>query len=83
MPLPAGTYYHHDLTGCRVETADGRTIGVVKEVDSANGGSRLVVDGGAGGEILVPLVGEICRDVDVGGKRIVIDPPEGLLDLNR
>jgi hypothetical protein len=25
----------------------------------------------------------ICRDIDVAAKRIVIDPPDGLIDLNR
>src|SRR5262245_17575317 len=44
MPLPAGTYYHHDLVGCRVETIDGRVVGIVTEVDEATGGSRLMVD---------------------------------------
>jgi len=37
---------------------------------------------GATGEILIPLATEICRTIDVAGKRIVIEPPEGLLDLN-
>ena len=32
--------------------------------------------------ILVPLVAAICREIDTIGRRIVIDPPEGLLDLN-
>ena len=45
-------------------------------------GSRLVVDG-AGGEVLIPLVSAICTLVDPAAKRIVIDPPEGLLDINR
>jgi len=34
-------------------------------------------------EILIPFVSEICRDIDAEGKRIVIEPPEGLLELNR
>ena len=34
------------------------------------------------GEVLVPLAAEICRSVDTAGKRIVIDPPEGLLEVN-
>jgi ribosomal 30S subunit maturation factor RimM len=44
-------------------------------------GSRLVIDG-AGGEILIPLAAEICREIDPAAKRIVIDPPAGLIDLN-
>ena len=81
MALPAGTYYRHDLIGCRVEKSDGAAVGVVRDVDATGGGSRLVVDGG-GGKILIPLADEICTIVDIDHKRIVVDAPEGLLDLN-
>jgi len=81
MPLPDGTYYHHDLVGCAVEMRDGRRVGTVREVESGAGGSRLVVDGD-GGEILIPMAAEICVGVDVAAKRIVIAAPEGLLELN-
>ena len=80
-PLPSQTFYRHDLVGCVVETADGQRVGTVREVDGTLGGSRLVVDGPRG-DILIPLAAEICTAVDVGAKRIVIRPPDGLLDLN-
>jgi 16S rRNA processing protein RimM len=80
-PLPAGTFYHHELVGCRVATAAGAHVGTVEAVEGTMGGSRLVV-AGAKGEILIPLVTDICRTIDVAGKQIVIEPPEGLLDLN-
>jgi 16S rRNA processing protein RimM len=80
-PLPPGTFYHHDLVGCRVETGGGTAVGVVEGVEGTLGGSRLVV-AGASGEILIPLTVGICTTIDVNAKRIVIDPPEGLLDLN-
>lgn len=79
--LPEQTYYRHDLVGCSVETVDGRPVGVVTEVEGTLAGSRLVIDGGRG-EILVPLAAEICKSVDVNAKRIVVDAPEGLLELN-
>jgi 16S rRNA processing protein RimM len=79
--LPDGIFYRHDLTGCRVETRDGRSVGVVSDVEGTMGGSRLVVDG-ARGEVLIPLATEICTTIDVGAKRIVVEPPEGLLELN-
>ncbi len=81
-PLPEGSFYHHDLVGCRVETAEGDSIGDVKEVETSQGGARLVVNGPAG-EILIPLVAKICPTVDVRGKRIVVAAPEGLLELNK
>lgn len=79
--LPPGTFYRHDLVGCRVETRDGATVGVVSNVEGTMSGSRLVVDGEAG-EVLIPLVGEICTLVDPQAKRIVIDPPAGLIEAN-
>ena len=79
--LPPGTFYHHDLVGCQVETAGGQTVGAVTGVEGTAGGSRLVV-AGAKGEVQIPLATEICRTIDVAGKRIVIEPIDGLLDLN-
>jgi 16S rRNA processing protein RimM len=79
--LPAGTFYRHDLIGCRVETTHGEGVGIVEDVEGSVGGSRLVVKG-TRGEMLIPLVATICTLVDAGQKRIVIDPPDGLLELN-
>ena len=79
--LPEGMFYRHDLVGCRVETRGGDPVGVVREVEGTLGGSRLVV-AGEGGEVLIPLASEICTAIDPAAKRIVIDPPEGLLELN-
>ena len=80
-PLPAGTFYRHDLVGCVVETRDGRTVGPVREVEGTVEGSRLVVTG-AHGDVLIPLASAICTAIDTTKKRIVIDPPDGLLELN-
>jgi 16S rRNA processing protein RimM len=79
--LEAGLFYETDLVGCRVETADGRSLGEVARVEGAPGASVLAIDG-PGGEVLVPLAEEICRIIDPANRRIVIDPPAGLLELN-
>ena len=81
MALPEGSYYHHDLVGCRVTTQAGEAVGTVKEIDASYGGARLVVDG-ARGEILIPLASAICTAIDLAARTIVIDPPAGLLELN-
>ena len=73
--LPPGTFYRHDLVGCRVETRDGGPIGVVTDVEGTMGGSRLVVEAPRG-EVLVPFVADICTTIDPAGKRIVIEPPD-------
>ena len=80
-PLPGGTFYRHDLIGCRVETPSGVLVGTVENVEGTLSGSRLVV-AATRGEVLIPLVAQICTTVDPAAKRIVIDPPEGLLSVN-
>lgn len=81
-PLPSGTFYRHDLVGCRVTTPDGAAVGQVVKVEGQIGGSRLVIERD-GEEILVPLAADICIQIDPRARTIVVDPPEGLLDLNR
>jgi 16S rRNA processing protein RimM len=80
--LAQGTYYTHELVGCRVETADGGAVGEVAGVQFGSGPPLLIVTG-EGGEMLVPMAETICRTIDVAARRIVIDPPAGLLELNR
>ncbi|HET7221038.1 MAG TPA: ribosome maturation factor RimM [Vicinamibacterales bacterium] len=80
-PLPAGTFYRHDLVGCEVRDVRDAIVGRVAAVEGPLERSCLVVDG-ARGEILIPLVDEICVRVDPPAGVIVVDPPEGLLDAN-
>jgi 16S rRNA processing protein RimM len=80
-PLEAGAYYVHDLVGCTVRTIAGDTVGTVERVDLGVGIPMLVVNGD--GEVLVPFSDAICRRVSVADRVIEIDPPEGLIELNR
>jgi 16S rRNA processing protein RimM len=79
--LEGGRYYVHELVGCRVETIDGRVIGNVGRVQLDTGTPLLVVESRRG-EVLVPLAETICRRIDVVGRVVVIEPPEGLIELN-
>ena len=81
-PLPDGTWYAHDLIGCTVRTVGGAVVGAVTAIEGPAGAQRLVVTV-AGEEIDVPLVEEVCVAVDLAEQAIVIDPPEGLLEVNR
>ena len=81
QPLQPGSYYEHQLVGCLVETAAGDVVGAVAAVEGGAGATRLVMNGPRG-EILIPLAVDICVDIDVVNKRIRINPPDGLLELN-
>jgi 16S rRNA processing protein RimM len=78
-PLPEGTYYRHDLIGCEVRDTLDRTIGRVTAVEGTLDRSYLVIDG----DVMLPLVDGICLQVDMAARRIVVDPPEGLIELYR
>lgn len=86
-PLGPGEYYLADLVGCRVvERATGRVVGVVTGWQEFGGPELLeVVPEGGGPEavIWIPLTPAICVEIDPAKGRIEIDPPEGLLDLNK
>ena len=79
--LPEGTYYRHDLVGCQVEDTEGRLIGEVTAVEGPMEASRLVI-AAPHGEVLIPLVADICVDVKPAEKRIRVAAPDGLLELN-
>lgn len=80
VKLPKDTFFDFDLIDCEVATAGGQAVGRVKSVQSFGAAPLLVVEGGER-EHLIPLASSICIEVDIANKRIVIDPPEGLLEL--
>jgi 16S rRNA processing protein RimM len=73
-------YYDTDLIGLAATTTDGDPLGPVRDVVHAPASDYLVVDVG-GRERLIPFVAAVVPTVDVAGGRLVVDPPEGLLDL--
>jgi 16S rRNA processing protein RimM len=85
MPLPGGSYYVTDLIGCEIRDAEGRELGRVRDVQSTGedtAGTPLLVIDAPEGELLIPLAQEICTRVDTGARRIDVNLPEGLRDLN-
>lgn len=79
-PLPPATFRHSELVGCAVRTVSGVDLGRVVRVDGQMTNSLLVV-ATRRGEALVPLAEAICKEIDPSARRIVVDPPEGLLEL--
>jgi len=79
--LPEGTFHHHELIGCEVRDRSDTLLGRVSSVEGPMERSRLVVQGERG-EIQIPMTANFCISIDPAASRIVVDPPEGLLDLN-
>lgn len=76
-----GAYSHETLVGCRVETAAGEPLGVVKEVEEFGGPALLNVEMADGREVLVQFARSICKKIDVDARVIQVELPEGLIEL--
>jgi 16S rRNA processing protein RimM len=73
-------FHVHQLEGLRAELEDGTVVGTVHEVVHGPGGELLVLRRADGPDALVPFVRAIVPTVDLAGGRVVLTPPEGLLD---
>jgi 16S rRNA processing protein RimM len=74
------SYYDHQLVGLTARLTDDAVLGDVTAVRH-EAQDLLVVRRSEGGEVLIPFVAAIVPTVDVAGGFLVVDPPEGLLDL--
>lgn len=73
-------FYDHQLVGLRVEDQQAVVLGTVTEV--VHGAQDLLmVSRTDGGHVMVPFVSALVTEVDVGAGRLVVDLPDGLLDL--
>jgi 16S rRNA processing protein RimM len=88
VALAENRYYLWELIGCEVFCRGRKApLGKVADIEATGGVELLRVQTDAPGraetgELLIPFAQEICPEIDVSARRIVIDPPEGLLDLN-
>ena len=78
-PRPPGYVYHWEIEGAEVFDASGHRLGRVAELQDAAGRPLLVVETPRGLRD-VPFAHPIVVSVDVAGKRVVLAPPDGLLD---
>ena len=76
--LDENEVYESDLIGCEVFDASGRSLGVVTDFQETGGTPLLQV----GENLLIPFAKTICTEIDLEHRRIVVNPPDGLLDLN-
>ena len=83
--MPEGEFYLADLVGCEVfDQRSGHKLGQVSGWQEFGGPQLLeVLADGETQPFWIPFARSICVEIDPQGRRIVVDPPEGLLELNR
>ena len=79
-PAEADEYYHADLIGLEAVTADGAGLGTVIAVHNYGAGDLLEIAPKRGETILVPFTRAVVPEVDLAARRLIIEPPEGLLN---
>jgi 16S rRNA processing protein RimM len=80
-PAPPGYFYEHEILGWVCEDRSGRRLGEVTGLERAPGAPLLSVETRPGKVALVPFVHGIVVSVDREARRVVLEPPEGLLEL--
>ncbi|CUH39569.1 Ribosome maturation factor RimM [Jannaschia seosinensis] len=78
--LPDDEFYHSDLIGLSCVDTGGAELGRVHAVLDHGAGDLLELRSKGGSPVLVPFTQAIVPTVDLAARRIVIDPPPGLLD---
>lgn len=77
--LPPGSWYQHQLLGCRCRDRRAGELGTVRELVNDGGGLLLMIDSGDR-RLLVPFVREFLLEVDPESGRIELDLPPGLVE---
>jgi 16S rRNA processing protein RimM len=79
-PLDPGEYFQSELIGCEVfDRQSGERIGRVTDWEDGGGAGLLVIDG----HLMIPFARSICLEIDPDSRRIAVELPPGLKDLNR
>jgi 16S rRNA processing protein RimM len=79
-PLEPGEFFQSDLIGCEVvDRRSGESLGRVSAWQDAGGSGLLELSGG----LLIPFARSICVEIDPAARRIAVELPEGLKEVNR
>ena len=79
-PLGDDEFYHADLIGLAVVDTGGAALGTVRAVLDHGAGDILEIVRPGAPDLLLPFTRAAVPTIDLGRRRIVADPPAGLLD---
>ena len=78
-PLGEGEFYYFQLAGAEVMLTDGRRLGTIEDIMSTGAHDVWVVRDGER-EVLVPVISDVVKTMDLGARRVTIEAVPGLLD---
>jgi len=78
-PAKPGEFYYYEAIGCEVFLTDGSRLGAIQEIFS-NGAQDIWVVRDGEREVLVPVIEDVVKAIDLPARRVTIEPIPGLLD---
>ena len=78
--LTGNKFYYHEIVGFEAEDLSFGLIGIIKGVNDNTNQAILEIDRN-GSEILIPLIDDFIKSVDRAQKKIILEVPEGLIDI--
>jgi len=78
--LTGNKFYFHEIVGFEIEDVNHGFIGIIKGVNDTSAQPLFVVNAN-GGEIFIPMIDDFIKNVDRDSKKVLVETPEGLIDL--
>ena len=78
--LTGNKFYYHEIVGFEAEDLSFGLVGIIKRVNDTTNQAILEIDRN-GSEILIPLIDDFIKSVDREQKKIILEVPEGLIDI--
>lgn len=79
IKLEKGAYFIVDLIGLEVYTESGEFLGILNEVLQPGANDVYVVKNKANNEILLPVIPDVVKHIDIEGKKVIVNLIEGLI----
>lgn len=78
QPLEDGQYYYRQIIGLTVKTVDGEELGKIEEIMSPGANDVWVVDRPGKDELLLPVIDDVVKKVDLANQQVIVELMEGL-----
>lgn len=80
FPLPDGCYYVFQLQGLKVYDEEKGFVGVIADVLQTGANDVYVVEGGPYGEVLIPVIKDVVREINPNAGKVQVKLLPGLID---
>ncbi len=78
--LSGNKFYYHEVIGFAIEDVNFGVVGTIVHINDSAAQPLFEIDR-EGSEVFIPMIDDFIKTVDRDNKTIVVETPEGLIDL--